>query len=226
MMVVWWDSVNLNRTDYPHHRCSAQNFCRWLSSLPDFRGFVGSVLSVQPVRGSVLNSSASFHGGCSWFMNGSSFCVGLKTRTGSVSLVSPPPTMVFRGSGLHGRRVFSRRRWLIWFLKASPALGFSFAVVLKKTVWLPSGDTPCFYWIIRLVMLLSWFVLNWFRCLFTAFRVCCARKGRDACCALLLQGKLVREYVCVGGRLIYHDWKDGFDFVQIRLWFDYDARDI
>jgi len=59
-------------------------------------------------------------------------------------------------------------------------------------------DTPCFCWIIRLVV-----------------RVCCARKSRYACCALLLQGQLVRESVRVGGQFIYHDWKDGFGVVQI-----------
>ena len=64
-------------------------------------------------------------------------------------------------------------------------------------------ETSCFCWIIRLVVLLCWFVLTWFRCLVTAVRVCCARKGCNACCALLLQGKLVRESVRVGGRFIY-----------------------
>lgn len=62
---------NPNRTDSPRHHCSAPNFRHWLFSLPDFGGFVGSVLYLQPVRESVLNSFASFHGGgCSWFMIG------------------------------------------------------------------------------------------------------------------------------------------------------------
>jgi len=34
-------------------------------------------------------------------------------------------------------------------------------------------------------------------------RVCCARKGHDACC--FLQGQMVHEHVLVGGRFIHHD---------------------